>query len=57
MPIYEFRCPRCGHKRDVIAPIPTEDDYPKSRCVACSDDDRVVWMQRIMSAPAVIKVK
>ncbi len=57
MPIYEFKCPICEREREVIVPTSENSDYPKSRCVFCSKDGNIVYMKRVMSAPALLKVK
>lgn len=43
MPIYEFRCPECGHEAEEYVPMGT-DSWPCPVCIT-------VVMERLQSAP------
>jgi len=45
MPIYEYRCPDCGHQFDVIQKF---SDDPITECPSCEASD----VKKLLSAPA-----
>ena len=44
MPIYEYRCTKCGHLLDALQKL---SEPPLERCPACAQDT----LQRMVSAP------
>lgn len=50
MPIYSFRCPKCGTTAEELRSIEQRDDLPRCYCTAYSSTS----MQRLITAPASI---
>lgn len=48
MPLYEFRCPNCQAKREVLQPFGADPPL----CDQCS-----VTMVRLISLPAMVKIE
>jgi predicted nucleic acid-binding Zn ribbon protein len=53
MPFYEYECPVCKAILETVLPCPAPDNL-KRKCYFCEE---VREYKRIMSAPAIVKVK